>query len=101
MNLAGFPAVPPFSLNKVLHKFEGPVGTPKHALRIQILAILESPGPKELETVPSDVDFKLFFPYVVTLRHPNIITIYRGDWIFFNNFRSTYVCTSRYVLPKA
>ena len=60
MYLVRFPEALPFSLNTVLHKFEGPVGTPKPAPRIQKLDILETSGPKELETVPSDVDFKLF-----------------------------------------
>ena len=49
-----FPEALPFSLNTVLHKFEELVGTVKPAPRIQKLGNLETSGPKELESVPSD-----------------------------------------------
>ena len=72
MTFVEIPEALPFSLNTALHKFEVREGTLKHAFRIEILGILESWGSKEWETVRSAVDFELYFPYVVILRHPNV-----------------------------
>ena len=70
MTFVEIPEALPFSFNTALHKFKVREGTLKHAFRIEILGILESSGSKEWETVRSAVDFELYFPYVVILRHP-------------------------------